>query len=137
MEDNFRFDDHQDDVTNNDGGGKPGIMGFDIEWKSEEDGDVLMRLKNEGTGQEITFVTAPENLFDGDVIGPMVTAFQDQVIVAFNERKLDEMMDESIRANAEMYGEAAAAMLPISMLIRLGMKAAEPYFGPQFKNKSQ
>ena len=103
--------------------------GFNIVWKGDSDPDVLMRMRNDETGQEITLLSAPANLFPDDGLGPLVTAFEDQVIVTFNDDKVEEMFDESIRVNGEVYGEAAAVMLPITMLIRLAMKAAEPYFG--------
>lgn len=103
--------------------------GFTIVWKGDSDPDVLMRMRNDETGQEITLLSAPATLFSDDGLGPLVTAFEDQVIVTFNDDKVEEMFDESIRVNGEVYGEAAAVMLPITMLIRLAMKAAEPYFG--------
>jgi hypothetical protein len=88
-----------------------------------------MRMRNGATGQEITLLSAPPHLFPDSGLGPLVTAFEDQVIVTFNDEKVEAMFDESIRVNGEVYGEAAAVMLPITMLIRLAMKAAEPYFG--------
>lgn len=103
--------------------------GFNIVWKNDGDPDVLMRMRNDETGREITLLSAPATLFPDDGLGPLVTAFEDQVIVTFNDDKVEEMFDESIRVNGEVYGEAAAVMLPITMLIRLAMKAAEPYFG--------
>lgn len=103
--------------------------GFNIVWKNDGDPDVLMRMKNDETGQEITMLSAPATLFPDDGLGPLVTALEDQVIVTFNDEKVEAMFDESIRVNGEVYGESAAVMLPITMLIRLAMKAAEPYFG--------
>ena len=105
------------------------VQGFTIVWKGDGDPDVLMRMRNDETGREITLLSAPATLFPDDGLGPLVTAFEDQVIVTFNDDKVEEMFDESIRVNGEVYGEAAAVMLPITMLIRLAMKAAEPYFG--------
>ncbi|MBU6200944.1 MAG: hypothetical protein KJS90_02975 [Acidobacteria bacterium] len=105
------------------------FQGFTIVWKGDGDPDVLMRMRNDETGREITLLSAPATLFPDDGLGPLVTAFEDQVIVTFNDDKVEEMFDESIRVNGEVYGEAAAVMLPITMLIRLAMKAAEPYFG--------
>lgn len=113
----------------NDVVGDPEYRGFGIVWENEGEPDVLMRMKNGATGQEITLLSAPPHLFPDNGLGPLVTAFEDQVIVSFNDERLDEMFDEAIRANGEVYGEGAAVMLPITLLIRLAMKAAEPYFG--------
>ena len=91
-----------------------------------DDDDVLMRMKND-VGQELTFITAPSTAFpDGD-LGPIVTGFEGQVIVAFNGDKLEQMVIESVEINGEIYGEAAAAFLPISLILQKGMKAADEY----------
>lgn len=133
MEDKFRFDDF-DDFFDDDGGGKPErkkALPFSIEWSNEESEDVLMRMQNPKTGQEVTFVTAPASLFGEDELGPIVTALQDQVIVAFNSDRLDVLIDEAIRNNGETFGVQAAAMLPISLVISLGMQAAEEHLNIQ------
>jgi hypothetical protein len=91
-----------------------------------DDSDVLMRMKNDD-GQELTFITAPAEAFPDDDIGPIVTGLDDQIVVAFNQEKIEELIDDSIEKNAEIYGEAAAAFLPISLILQKGMRAADEY----------
>jgi hypothetical protein len=91
-----------------------------------DDEDVMMRMKNED-GKELTFITAPGTAFPEDDLGPIVTGFEGQVIVAFNSDKLEQMITESVEINGDTYGEAAAAFLPISLILQKGMKAADEY----------
>lgn len=96
-----------------------------------DDEDVLMRMKDD-EGRELTFLSAPSTAFDDDDLGPIVTGFDNQIIVAFNQKKMEELIEESIEKNAETYGETTAAFLPISLILRKGMEAAEKYL----KNES-
>lgn len=91
-----------------------------------DDQDVMMRMMNDD-GKELTFITAPATAFPEDDLGPIVTGFEGQIIVAFNSEKLERMIDESVEINGETYGEAAAAFLPISLILQKGMRAAEEY----------
>lgn len=101
---------------------------FDIQFSNEESGDVMMRLMNEKTGQEITFITADETLFDGGDLGPLVTSLGGQVVLAYNGRVVEDMIQRSIERNAEEFGEAAAAFLVLSRLVKDGMKIALDMF---------
>lgn len=101
-----------------------GHMEFDF---VHDDSDVLMRMKNEN-GMELTFITAPSTVFsDREELGPIITGFGDQIIVAFNQERIEQLIDESIEKNAETYGEAQAAFLPVGLVLRKGMEAAERY----------
>lgn len=103
-----------------------GDMDFGFEFIHDEE-DVMMRMKND-SGKELTFVTAPASAFESsDELGPIITGWGDQIIVAFNKDRIEEMIDDSIEKNAEIYGEATAAFLPVSLVLRKGMEAAEKY----------
>ena len=91
-----------------------------------DDEDVMMRMMNDD-GHELTFVTAPSTVFENDDLGPIVTGFDGQVIVAFNKDVLERLIDESIEKNSDTYGEAASAFLPISLILQKGMQAANEY----------
>lgn len=97
---------------------------FNIEFSNEESDDVMMRLMNQKTGQEITFITADENLFDGGDLGPIVTSLGDQVVLAYNGRLVEEMIQRSVERNADEFGEAAAAFLVLSKIVKDGMRIA-------------
>ena len=96
-----------------------------------DDDDVLMRMKDED-GHELTFISAPPTAFEDGELGPIVTGLDNQIVVAFNQQKIEELIDESIEKNAEIYGEQTAAFLPISLVLRKGMEAANEYL----KNES-
>jgi len=92
-----------------------------------DDEDVMIRMRND-VGQELTFITAPGRAFPDGELGPIVTGFEGQIIVAFNGDKLEQMIESSIETNGETYGDGAAAFLPISLILQKGMQAAEEYF---------
>lgn len=98
---------------------------FDFELSNDDAGDVLMRMVNETTGEEVVFLTAPASLFQDNELGPMVTKFVKQIILAYNEDRIEEMIRRSVERNAEEFGEAAAAFLPMSKLVKDGMRIAE------------
>lgn len=92
-----------------------------------DDEDVLMRMQNDD-GTELTFLSAPPSAFeDEDDLGPIVTGFDKQIVVAFNQEKIERLIDESIEKNGEIYGVQHSALLPISLIVRKGMEAAEEY----------
>ena len=91
-----------------------------------DDEDVMMRMMNDD-GKELTFVTAPATAFPDNELGPIVTGFEGQIIVAFNKELLESLIEESIEKNGETYGEASAAFLPISLILQKGMQAAHEY----------
>jgi hypothetical protein len=98
---------------------------FDFELSNDNGGDVLMRMVNEHTGEEVVFLTAPASVFSDDELGPLVTRFVKQIILAYNEDRIEEMIMRSVERNAEEFGEAAAAFLPLSKLVKEGMRIAE------------
>lgn len=98
---------------------------FDFELSHDDGSDVLMRMVNETTGEEVVFLTAPSSVFDDNELGPLVTKFVKQIILAYNEDRIEEMIQRSVERNAEEFGEAAAAFLPLSKLVKEGMRIAE------------
>lgn len=98
---------------------------MDIEF-NEEESDVMMRLQD-GDGRDITFVTAPSTAFDYNELGPIITGFDNQIILAFNEDMIRSMIDEAIEEFGQKYGNKSAAFLPISHIMQIGIEAVEKY----------
>ena len=99
----------------------------------EDEDDILMRMKNDD-GMELTFVSAPPSVFEDDNdLGPIITGFDKQIVVAFNNEKIGRLISESIEKNGEVYGEEYSALLTISLIVRKGMEAAEEYLQKNFK----
>ena len=98
---------------------------MDIEF-NEEESDVMMRLQD-GEGRDITFITAPSGAFGYDELGPIITGFDNQIILAFNEDKIRRMIDEAVEEFGEKYGSKSAVFLPISQIMQIGIDAVENY----------
>jgi len=94
--------------------------------------DVLIRLRHD-CGVEVTFLTAPQELFsDGDDLYPIITWLSEiDVYLAFNEYVLNNLIEESINLNGELYGEQAAAFLPLQHMIQLGLSAIDKILAKQ------
>ena len=94
--------------------------------------DVLIRLRYD-SGVEVTFLTAPQELFsDGDDLYPMITWLSEiDVYLAFNESVLNNLIEESINLNGELYGEQAAAFLPLQHMIQIGLSAIDKIVAKQ------
>ena len=102
---------------------------FDFSLNNGEDSnDVLMRMKND-TGHEIVFITATASLFEDNELGPMVTRIDDKLMLVYNEDLIEEMIQRSVERNGDEFGEAAAAFLPLSKIVKEGMRLAEQHFG--------
>lgn len=82
-----------------------------------EEPDVLMRLKNPESGEEITFITSDgktmqeEELYRVDNMG-------DQWFVVINNPLLQDKINKSIEHNAEEYGMNLSRFLPLSFVIQ-------------------
>jgi hypothetical protein len=98
---------------------------MDIEF-NEEESDVMMRLQD-SDGRDITFITAPSGAFGYDELGPIITGFDNQIILAFNEDKIQRMIEEAVEEFGEKYGSKSAVFLPISQIMQIGIDAVEKY----------
>ena len=92
------------------------------EYREDLDDDVLIRMQHDN-GVIVTFLTAPQELFsDRENLSPLVFWLdENEVFLAFNEDGLNEMIHESIELNGDIYGEQAAAFLPIQHIIQIGL----------------
>jgi len=83
----------------------------------QDDPDVLMRLQNPESDEQITFLTtdgktmAEDELYRVDNMG-------DQWFVVINNPLLQGKIDSSIERNSEEYGVALARYLPLSFVIQ-------------------
>lgn len=93
---------------------------------NEEESDIMMRLAD-NEGREITFVTAPSQAFDNNELGPIITGFDNQIFLAFNEDKIREMIEEAVEDFGDKYGQKSAVFLPISQIMQIGIDAVEKY----------
>lgn len=99
---------------------------MDFEFQ-EEDSDIMMRLQGED-GHELTLITAPASTFDDpEDLGPNVYGLGDQIVVAFNEEVMQQMIEKSIIMNAEDYGQKASTFLPMIKIMNLAMEKADEY----------
>ena len=96
------------------------------EYQVDPDDDVLIRMQHDN-GVIVTFLTAPQELFsDRENLSPLVFWLdENEVFLAFNEDGLNEMIHESIELNGDIYGELAAAFLPIQHIIQIGLSTIE------------
>ena len=96
------------------------------EYREDLDDDVLIRMQHDN-GVTVTFLTAPQELFsDRENLSPLVFWLdEDEVFLAFNEDGLNEMIHESVELNGDIYGEQAAAFLPIQHIIQIGLSTIE------------
>ena len=96
------------------------------ECRDDVNEDVLIRLQHD-SGVVVTFLTAPQELFsDGDDLYPMITWLSEiDVYLAFHEHILNNLIEESINLNGELYGEQAAAFLPLQHMIQIGLSAID------------
>jgi hypothetical protein len=98
-------------------------MNPEIEDINDEDDDVLIQMQNDD-GVVVTFLTAPPSVFEvTDRIEPLTFWLSPKsVYVAINEDILNEMIEESIEKNSEIYDEKEAAFLPIVHILNVGLK---------------
>ena len=99
------------------------INQFELDMATDSD-DVFARMTNETNGEEIVFLTAPANLFEDGDLGPLVTRLGNQVVLAYNSDVMYDMIGRSVERNADEFGEAAAAFLPMSSILSKGMRIA-------------
>jgi len=94
----------------------------------DESDDVLMRFEGKG-GVTLTMMTAPSETFgdDNENIEPLITGWEKQIYAIFNEDVVERMIRNAIDTNGEIYGEKAAAFLPITLMMQKAMEAAEKY----------
>ena len=97
-------------------------MNPEIEDINDED-DVLIQMQNDD-GVVVTFLTAPPSVFEvTDRIEPLTFWLSPKsVYVAINEDILNEMIEESIEKNSQIYDEKEAAFLPIVHILNVGLK---------------
>ncbi len=100
-------------------------MNSEIEYIDDDD-DVLVRVQNDD-GVVVTFLTAPSSFFEiTDRIDPLtIWLASDNVFVAINEDLLNEMIEDSIEKNSEIYEEMEAAFLPIVHVMKVGLKEVD------------
>ncbi len=98
-------------------------MNPEIEDINDEDDDVLIQMQNDD-GVVVTFLTAPPSVFEvTDRIEPLTFWLSPKsVYVAINEDILNEMIEESIEKNSQIYDEKEAAFLPIVHILNVGLK---------------
>ena len=101
-------------------------MNPEIEDINDEDDDVLIQMQNDD-GVVVTFLTAPPSVFEvTDRIDPLTFWMSSKsVYVAINEDILNEMIEESIEKNSEIYDEKEAAFLPIVHILNVGLKEVD------------
>ena len=101
-------------------------MNPEIEDINDEDDDVLMQMQNDD-GVVVTFLTAPPSVFEvTDRIDPLTFWMSPKsVYVAINEDILNEMIEESIEKNSEIYDEKEAAFLPIVHILNVGLREVD------------
>ena len=108
---------------------KPRNYDFDFERsESNDDEDVLLRLRHDN-GTSVTFLTAPAATFTvTDKLEPLITQLDtDQIYVAFNEDLVEQLIQKSIEKNGADYGAQAAAFLPITKILNIGLRAVNEY----------
>lgn len=95
-----------------------------------ESDDILMRLED-NNGVTLTIMTAPAETFgeDNQNLEPMITGWSKDVYAIFNEDEVSEAIQNAIDLNGELYGENAAAFLPIALVMEKAMTAAKEYIG--------
>ncbi len=100
-------------------------MNSEIEYIDDDD-DVLVRVQNDD-GVVVTFLTAPSSFFEiTDRIDPLtIWLASDNVFVAINEDLLNEMIEDSIEKNSEIYEEMEAAFLPFIQVMKVGLKEVD------------
>ena len=101
-------------------------MNPELEDINDEDNDVLIQMQNDD-GVVVTFLTAPSSVFEvTDRIDPLTFWMSPKsVYVAINEDILNEMIEESIEKNGEIYDEKEAAFLPIIHILNVGLKEVD------------
>ena len=102
---------------------------FDFErYESEDDDDVLLCLQHDD-GTYVTFLTAPATAFAvTDKLEPLITQLDiDQIYVAFNEDQINQLIQKSIEKNSDEYGKQAAAILPITKVLNIGLRAVNEF----------
>ena len=101
-------------------------MNPEIEDINDEDDDVLIQMQNDD-GVVVTFLTAPPSVFEvTDRIDPLTFWMSPKsVYVAINEDILNEMIEESIEKNSEIYDEKEAAFLPIVHILNVGLREVD------------
>ena len=108
---------------------KPRNYDFDFEsFESDDDEDVLLCLRHDD-GTCVTFLTAPATTFTvTDKLEPLITQLDtDQIYVVFNEDLVEQLIQKSIKKNSADYGEQAAAFLPITKILNIGLRAVNEY----------
>ncbi len=92
----------------------------------DDDDDVLIRVQN-NDGVMVTFLTAPSSFFEiTDRIDPLtIWLASDNVFIAINEDLLNEMIEDSIEKNSEIYEEMEAAFLPIVHVMKVGLEKVD------------
>jgi hypothetical protein len=92
-----------------------------------EDPEVMFRFENPETGQHVAVITAPPETMDED--GPVVIQLtDDNIVVLYNERFVEEKFARAIERNAEEFGEATAAAMAMSNLMQMALLAAAKKF---------
>ena len=92
-----------------------------------EDPEVMFRFENPETGQRVAVITAPPETIDGD--GPVVIQLaEDNIVVLFNERFVEEKFLRAIELNSEEFGEGEAAAMAMSHLMQVALLAASKKF---------
>jgi hypothetical protein len=101
-------------------------MNPEIEDINDEDDDVLIQMQNDD-GVVVTFLTAPPSVFEVTYrIDPLTFWMSPKsVYVAINEDILNEMIEESIEKNSEIYDEKEAAFLPIIHILNVGLREVD------------
>ena len=98
----------------------------------DDDDDVIIRLQQED-GTTVTFITAPESVFDvKEKLEPLVYGMgEGETCVVFNGDLFEQMIEDSVEKNGAIYGAQASAFLPITMLLHRGVKAVDRYLKEQ------
>ena len=98
----------------------------------DDDDDVIIRLQQED-GTTVTFITAPESVFDvKEKLEPLVYGMgEGEICVVFNGDLFEQMIKDSVMKNGAMYGAQASALLPITMFLHRGIRAANRYLKEQ------
>ncbi len=95
-----------------------------------DDPEVMFRFENPDTGHHVAVIAAPPETMDED--GPVVIQLSDDnIVVLFNERFVEEKMHRAIDGNAEEFGEATAAAMAMTNLIQMALLAASKKFDEQ------
>lgn len=99
---------------------------MDINFGSD-DPEVMFRFENPETGQHVAVIAAPPESMDED--GPVVIQLtEDNIVVLYNERFVEEKFARAIERNAEEFGEATAAAMAMSNLMQMALLAASKKF---------